>query len=596
MPKLSAQRGPEPEETIQRKKRKRKESPNAKKRARILDDLTMVIATRERRFTFEDVTATDDHRPIAAKEFDVKKPGNLVALMAYNDQEDDPDVYEDWDAWENDKYTYQTVQLLRQQLPAKCNVIDYLSQNNLKTNIKPLRDRHDIDRREYSSIRWHQEILETSKPWVEEVLGSEGTETTYREIDIEKPAEDLRSDDAMSYYSDLSEDEYQIGYLYNEIQPLSKLLPIQSRDRELPPLPDPIGGIWGRTPFNSNEHRLYFRLKRSYYWSQQLLNVIRQNEAMWYAFTLRLKASFPQLFTDEEGHYIDVKGDPECRRPKVSPQWILKAMEDLFITAQRDVDDGKAEEATLKKLRAALLANKELRRKLEEVRVAREIELHHISAERRFSIDVRGHRDSLREFNERLSLKNFDLREENDKLREIIRLKDPLFSEYPPYTNNDTVSDESNHRSYEPRRSQEPSTQNNEPPSPLDDESREDARVTELPAITSSVIQSVNTPIPPTPILSSVSQEPRVTEIPPITSSLNTSMNTPITPKPVLIQSSISPLRNTVMTGTSVSKFDVGNPETWDLTHGNKRPEDVRIHEESDVTIPNIELLRFHGL
>ena len=100
---MNAQRGPEPEETIQRKKRKRKESPNAKKRARILDDLTMVIATRERRFTFEDVTATDDHRPIAAKEFDVKKPGNLLALMAYNDQEDDPEVYENWDAWENDK-------------------------------------------------------------------------------------------------------------------------------------------------------------------------------------------------------------------------------------------------------------------------------------------------------------------------------------------------------------------------------------------------------------------------------------------------------------------------------------------------------------
>ena len=55
-------------------------------------------------------------------------------------------------------------------------------------------------------------------------------------------------------------------------------------------------------------------------------------------------------------------------------------MEDLFITAQRDVDEGKAEEATLKKLKAALIANKELRRKLEEVRVAREVELHHISA------------------------------------------------------------------------------------------------------------------------------------------------------------------------------------------------------------------------
>ena len=39
-----------------------------------------------------------------------------------------------------------------------------------------------------------------SKPWVEEVLGSEGTETKYREIDIGKPAEDLRSEDAMSYY------------------------------------------------------------------------------------------------------------------------------------------------------------------------------------------------------------------------------------------------------------------------------------------------------------------------------------------------------------------------------------------------------------
>ena len=64
--------------------------------------MTMVIATRERRFTFEDVTATDDHRPIAAKEFEVKKPGNLLALMAYNDQEDDPEVYENWDAWEND--------------------------------------------------------------------------------------------------------------------------------------------------------------------------------------------------------------------------------------------------------------------------------------------------------------------------------------------------------------------------------------------------------------------------------------------------------------------------------------------------------------
>ena len=83
----------------------------------------------------------------------MKKPGNLVALMAYNDQEDDPEVYEDWDTWENDNYTYQTVQLFRQQLPAKFNVIDYLSQNDLKTNIKPLKDRHDIDRREYSSIR-----------------------------------------------------------------------------------------------------------------------------------------------------------------------------------------------------------------------------------------------------------------------------------------------------------------------------------------------------------------------------------------------------------------------------------------------------------
>ena len=103
----------------------------------------------------------------------------------------------------------------------------------------------------------------------------------------------------MSYYSDLSEDEYQIGYLYNEIQPVSKLLPIESKDRELLPIPDPSGGIWGRTAVNSNEYRQYFRLKRSYYWSQQLLNVIRQNEAMWYVFTLRLKASFPQLVNDE---------------------------------------------------------------------------------------------------------------------------------------------------------------------------------------------------------------------------------------------------------------------------------------------------------
>ena len=55
VPESSAQHGPEPEETIQRKKRKRKESPTAKKRGKILDDLTMVSATRE------DVTATDDH-------------------------------------------------------------------------------------------------------------------------------------------------------------------------------------------------------------------------------------------------------------------------------------------------------------------------------------------------------------------------------------------------------------------------------------------------------------------------------------------------------------------------------------------------------
>ena len=60
-------------------------------------------------------------------------------------------------------------------------------------NITQLRDRHDLDLREYSSIRWHQELREMSKPWVEEVLGSEGTETKYREIDIGKPAEDLRS-------------------------------------------------------------------------------------------------------------------------------------------------------------------------------------------------------------------------------------------------------------------------------------------------------------------------------------------------------------------------------------------------------------------
>ena len=72
-------------------------------------------------------------------------------------------------------------------------------------------------------------------------------------------------------------------------------------------------------------------------------------------------------------------------------------MEDLFITAQRE-DEGRAEEATHRKLREARIAIRELRRKLEEVRVAREIELHDISAERRFSIDIRGHRDSLRVF------------------------------------------------------------------------------------------------------------------------------------------------------------------------------------------------------
>ena len=85
------------------------------------------------------------------------------------------------------------------------------------------------------------------------------------------------------------------------------------------------------------------------------------------------------------------------------------------------------------------------------------------------------------EFSERLSQKNFSLREENDyslyeKRREIIRLKDPLFKEYPPYNANDTVSDESDHRRYKPRWIQEPGPQTNDPPSPLDDESREEPR------------------------------------------------------------------------------------------------------------------------
>ena len=62
------------------------------------------------------------------------------------------------------------------------------------------------------------------------------------------------------------------------------------------------------------------------------------------------------------------------------------------------------EEATLKKLKESRIANKELRRKLEEVQVARELELQHIAAERRFSINIRGHR---KEYTERLGRKNF---------------------------------------------------------------------------------------------------------------------------------------------------------------------------------------------
>ena len=97
----------------------------------------MVIASRGRRCTFKDVTATDDHRPMTTKE--------LLALLAYNDREDDPEVYEDWDDWNDGKYTYQTVQSLRQQLPSRFNVIDYLSHNYLKTNINPLAPRGDGD-------------------------------------------------------------------------------------------------------------------------------------------------------------------------------------------------------------------------------------------------------------------------------------------------------------------------------------------------------------------------------------------------------------------------------------------------------------------
>ena len=156
----------------------------------------MVIASRGRRCTFKDVTATDDHRPMTTKE--------LLALLAYNDREDDPEVYEDWDDWNDGKYTTR-----------RCN-----RWGNSYPLGSMLSITFPIITSKQTSIRWHQEVMEMSKQWVEEVL---------------------------SYYSDLSEDEFQIWFLYNELQPLSKLLPI-SRVKigscHLP-IPEPIiGKIW----------------------------------------------------------------------------------------------------------------------------------------------------------------------------------------------------------------------------------------------------------------------------------------------------------------------------------------------------------------